>query len=364
MNCACGCGKDVAEHDGRGRPGKYATRECADRMRKRAQRERQKANNRDIHATPYDVTEITNTILHGDSLAVLKQLPDRCVQCCVTSPPYYNLRDYGVDGQIGLEASPAAYIAKLVEVFREVRRVLRNDGTLWLNIGDSYSNDRKWGGHSSGKHRKELHSMKRPRRYTGLPGKNLLMIPARLAIALQDDDWILRSDIIWHKPSAMPESITDRPTNDHEHVFLFARSERYYYDQDAIREPHVTTSNIRDRAGESAWASKALLTPIGEGIREWNHPAGRNKRSVWTIAAQPYADAHFATMPPKLVEPCILAGSRPGDLVLDPFFGAGTVGLVALQQGRNYLGIELNAEYIRLAEKRLEVVQPVLFSAG
>lgn len=379
-----------------------------------------------------------NAILQGDALTVLQTLPANLVQCCVTSPPYYCLRDYGVDGQVGLEETPQAYIDKLVLVFREVRRVLRDDGVLWLNLGDSYANDQKWGGHSSGKHRKELHSMTRPQRFTGLPGKNLLMIPARVAIALQEDGWILRQDIIWHKPTAMPESVTDRPTTAHEHIFLFAKSEHYFYDAEAIREPlqpkTFTTYGARNTAGKGNddlggvksdnWnrtvpIKKPKLTPAGD-------IAGANKRSVWTVASQPYPGAHFATMPPKLVEPCILAGTSPRAceycgapwqrrrektghvnrresahvpdntetktdstgwaptykatneweptcicdnegsgrcVVLDPFMGAGTVALVALQHNRRYLGIELNPDYIELAKKRIAIVQPELWSA-
>jgi site-specific DNA-methyltransferase (cytosine-N4-specific) len=379
-----------------------------------------------------------NTILQGDCLAVLKTLPANLVQCCVTSPPYYHLRDYGVAGQIGLEDTPNEYIEKLVQVFREVRRVLRDDGVLWLNLGDSYANDQKWGGHSSGKHRKELHEMTRPQRFTGLPGKNLMMIPARVAIALQDDGWILRQDIIWHKPSCLPESVLDRPTTAHEHIFLLAKNYHYFYDADAIREPlkpkTLTTYGIEHRAqgndglglvksdnwGRTVAEHQPKLTPAGE-------IAGANKRSVWTVASQPYSGAHFATMPPKLVEPCILAGtspracshcgavwrrvitstghmnqrepahvpgthrtktdssrwaptrrgtdeweascSCPGNtgsgkcVVLDPFAGSGTVALVALQHHRSYLGIELNPAYIAMATKRLATVQPTLWES-
>jgi DNA modification methylase len=310
---------------------------------------------------------LSNIILHGDALAMLKTLPDRYVQCVVTSPPYYGLRDYGVSEQIGLEETPQAYIEKLVSVFREVRRVLKDDGVLWLNIGDSYASQ-------AGPQVDQSHtsrtgaqngawSGKSRRVPIGLKNKDLMMIPARVAIALQEDGWWLRSDCIWYKPTAMPESVLDRPTTAHEHIFLLAKNEHYHYDADSIREPHVTESNIRDRAKEGVWASGALLTPIGKGMREWNSPQGRNKRTVWTVAAQPYPEAHFATMPPKLVEPCILAGSRAGDIVLDPFMGAGTVALVALQYQRQYLGIELNADYIQLANERIAVVQPRLWTA-
>jgi DNA modification methylase len=313
-----------------------------------------------------------NEFLQGDAIQVLRSLPDNFVQTCVTSPPYYALRDYGVDGQIGLEESPEVYVSKLVEVFAEVRRVLRSDGTLWINIGDTYANDSKWGGHSSGKHVKALHSVTRPRRYTQLPGKSLIGIPWRLAFALQDDGWILRSDIIWFKTNAMPESVLDRPTKAHEYLFLLAKQPDYYYDADAIREPlkpkTFTTYGINNKPGRNDalgkvksanWAHSLptrfpRLAPDGE-------PAGANKRTVWSVASQPFEGAHFATFPPKLIEPCILAGSRPGDIVLDPFMGAGTVALVAIQHQRDYLGIELNPAYIDLAQSRIAQVQPILW---
>jgi DNA modification methylase len=316
---------------------------------------------------------VRNTIIQGDALAVLRSLPAEHVQCVVTSPPYYGLRDYGVDGQIGLEETPAQYVAKLVEVFREVRRVLRGDGTCWLNLGDSYATTNS---HADKVQGNPEFNEKRPSRVatlTPLKGvpcdfkpKDLMMIPARVAIALCDDGWYLRSDIIWHKTNAMPESVTDRPTSAHEHVFLLAKSERYYYDAEAIRE------GKQDRRYPTWEERKAAGEPIRRGDPGQSghvthfaglgaHPAGRNKRNVWTIASQPYSEAHFATMPPKLVEPCILAGSRPGDIVLDPFMGAGTVALVALQHHRDYLGIELNPAYVELARDRIATVQPHLW---
>ncbi len=356
QTCACGCGNPVIKHDGKGRPGKYFHPNC----RKRAQRMREASY--DVTKIDGDVTKIRNTIIQGDAFMVLQQLPDAFVQCCVTSPPYYALRDYHVDGQIGIEETPDQYIEHLVAVFREVRRVLRPDGVLWLNIGDTYANDVKWGGHPSGKHQKELHGMVRPRRFTGLPGKNLLGIPWRLALALQADSWYLRSDIIWSKGNVLPESVKDRPTKAHEYLFLLSKSERYFYDADAIREPAVTESNRRNKSHE-VWGQLAPLTPIGEGQREWNHPLGRNRRSVWQVNTTPYPGAHFAVMPAKLVEPCILAGSRASDLVLDPFMGSGTVAMVARQQGRSYLGVELNPDYIRLADERLASVPLSLWQA-
>lgn len=305
-----------------------------------------------------------DTILCGDALQMLKTMPDRHVQTVVTSPPYYALRDYGVEGQIGLEATPEEYIANLVAVFQEVRRVLRDDGTLWVNIGDSYANDEKWGGHPSGKRCKALHKFDRPRRYTGLQGKNLLGIPWRLAFALQADDWILRSDIIWHKPACMPESVTDRPTKSHEYLFLLAKSASYYYDAEAIKEP-ARDWGTRDRT--SGKYTSGLVPIIGgahSGLTNSNSAAtGRNKRTVWTVNPQPYSEAHFATFPPKLIEPCVLAGSRPGDIVLDPFMGAGTTALVALRHNRSYLGIELNPAYVELITARIAEIQPELWSA-
>ncbi len=314
---------------------------------------------------------LSNLIYQGDALPVLQSLPDAFVQCCITSPPYYGLRDYQVEGQIGLEQSPFDYIDKLVQVFREVRRVLRNDGIFWLNIGDSYANtnyegNKVFGNVDFNKNRPSREQTKTPKHTIpqGLKPKDLMMIPARLAIALQDDGWYLRSDIIWHKPNAMPESVTDRPTSAHEHVFLLAKSERYYYDQEAMKEPSV--SNHDSGNGFVRHARLSFLNADGTArgnVEQWKIAPLRNKRNVWTIAIQPYASAHFATMPPKLVEPCVLAGSARGDIILDPFCGAGTVPLVALQNNRRYLGIELNAEYIKLIEKRIETIQPTLWSA-
>jgi len=314
----------------------------------------------------------------GDALTHLKSLPDGIVQCCVTSPPYYGLRDYGtgkweggtdptcdhgvqrwdgpkqtqgaqsghaskadrlarrqcascgahrVDDQLGLEETPHEYIARLVEIFREVRRVLRDDGTLWLNLGDSYANDGKWGGSTSGKHAGALHGdtkVGRGKRRTGFKAKELMMIPARAAIALQDDGWYLRSDIVWAKGNPMPESVKDRPTRSHEYVFLLAKSERYFYDTEAVKEVAA----------------------------EGGH---RNRRSVWGINPKPYKGAHFAVMPEELARLCILAGSKPGDMVLDPFSGSGTTLAVARLLGRSYLGIELNPEYVPLINERVRV---------
>jgi DNA modification methylase len=314
----------------------------------------------------------SNRIVQGDALEVLKTFPSDCVQCVVTSPPYYGLRDYQVDGQIGLESTPVDYVQKLVEVFREVRRVLRPDGTLWLNLGDSYTSHNakqvKPSGRTVGHVGMTKGTPVRPPIVPHLGAKQLLGIPWRVAIALQDDGWYLRSDIIWSKPNPMPESVTDRPTKSHEYVFLLSKNERYFYDADSIREPHSLEVRLNGRSPNFA---PHQWIPDGDKFGNHNrsggdgvgyHPQGRNKRSVWSIATHPYSEAHFATMPTKLVEPCILAGSRPGDIVLDPFCGAGTVPLVALQYHRRYLGVELNPEYISLIEKRIAVVQPTLWS--
>ncbi len=307
-----------------------------------------------------------NTILQGDALAMLATLPDNYVQTCITSPPYYGLRDYGIDGQIGLENTPEAYMAKLVEVFREVRRVLRPDGTLWVNIGDSYAGGNR-GGQSAEMLSKNWHPTYPPGNVpSGYKPKDLLMIPAQLALALRADGWYLRSDIIWHKPNCMPESVEDRPTTAHEHIFLLAKNERYYYDADAIAEYAGHAGKIVS-LGEKSFGKRqadgAGITPSGNGLADtFTVGNTRNKRSVWAIPTMPYSAAHFATFPPKLIEPCILAGSRPGDVVLDPFMGAGTVALVSIRHGRDWLGVELNPEYIKLAEKRIAYVQQNLWS--
>lgn len=352
---------------------------------------------------------VRNSVIRGDALTTLKTIPDESVNCCVTSPPYWGLRDYGtakweggipecdhkvgrfeysvsekqksnngsaghqamdvcpkcgavrIDEQLGLEKTPEEYVNKLVEVFREVRRVLRKDGTLWLNLGDSYSGA-GW-------------------RNNGLKPKDLVGIPWRVAFALQADGWWLRQDIIWHKPNPMPESVRDRCTKAHEYIFLLSKQAKYYYDADAVKEPFRgkderqwagnykddgsiiqgdtkkgikrTKSYPKEYAGGGTSFNghsgyyKADGTPIGNGFR--------NLRSVWTVTTKPYKEAHFATFPPKLIEPCILAGCPRGGVVLDPFIGSGTVAMVATQLGRDYIGIDLNPTYIELAEKRKQV---------
>ena len=274
---------------------------------------------------------------------------------CVTSPPYWGLRDYGVNGQIGLEASPEEYTQTLVEVFREVRRALRDDGTLWLNLGDSYAAGGKGGGGSFMKerkdaawqHRSKVNGWRPPPE--GLKPKDLVGIPWRVALALQADGWYLRSDIIWHKPNPMPESVTDRPTSSHEYLFLLSKSARYYYDAEAIREESVTEAGTAGTwAGNTDMGLPNKKPNLGGSIEGF-----RNKRDVWTVTTQPYAGAHFATFPPKLIEPCILAGSPKGGHVLDPFGGAGTTGLVADRLGRKATLYEINPEYAQMARERI-----------
>lgn len=263
-----------------------------------------------------------NRIVCGDALEVLKTYPSGIYDCCVTSPPYWGLRDYGVQDQIGAEENLDDYIDNLVRIFREVKRVLSDDGTLWLNIGDSYtSGNRTW--RDLDKKNPARGMSYRPPTPTGLKPKDLIGVPWRLAFALQADGWYLRSDIIWYKPNCQPESVKDRPTRCHEYVFLFSKSEKYYYDYEAIMEP----TNGSDKL--------------------------KNRRSVWCINTEPFKEAHFAKFATKLVEPCILAGSRKGGFVLDPFFGSGTVGEVCMKLNRKFTGIEIKTEYVNIATKRI-----------
>ena len=352
-------------------------------------------------------------LYQGDSLAVLSEIPAESVQCCVTSPPYWGLRDYGTEGQIGLEESPQEHIERLLAVFREVRRVLKKDGVLWVNYGDTYlcQQGRGFNGNVRLDDANRSIQPKRP-----LPAKNLLGLPWRLAFALQEDGWYLRSDIIWHKPNPMPESCKDRPTRAHEYVFLFSKQARYFYDHEAVREPaaamceHDATGPGYSAPGQTPHtgnrprmqSSRALsfARQVNEperpgqeysqhrperargnaksfrgggaytGGNSFDNSSGkerdshgnspnptftRNLRDVWTIPTFPCPDAHFATFPPALAEICIRAGSRQGDTVLDPFMGSGTTGMVARQLGRKWIGIELNPEYCALALKRIDV---------
>ncbi len=316
------------------------------------------------------------SIIQANALAI--PLADRTVQTCVTSPPYWGLRDYGVAGQLGVEKSPEEYVQNLVQVFREVRRVLKDDGTLWLNLGDSYASSppgnktvgvsAKSGLHgvnsASGAYRETLAASVQTKRNTvvdGLKPKDLVGIPWRVAFALQADGWYLRSDIIWSKPNPMPESVTDRPTKSHEYIFLLSKSARYCYDHEAVKEPYAestlkqiqkayTGQATKDYDAAGAQNPSDTKRRVIESIKRNN---GRNRRSVWTVTTAPYKGAHFATFPPKLIEPCVLAGSRPGDLVLDPFGGSGTTGLVAQQHGRSAVLLELSAAYLPLMVQRI-----------
>lgn len=394
---------------------------------------------------------MTYKLLLGDCLETLKMIEPYSVSCCVTSPPYYGLRDYGtasweggsadcdhiappaggtgessklqvmkkrvdfasgfykdvcgkcgavrVDSQIGLEETPEQYVEKLVQVFREVRRVLKDDGVLWLNLGDSYAGsggaggDYNNGGLKEGQPRyksnmqinrakdRNTDKWSRPKKYAGngIKPKDLIGIPWMVAFALRADGWYLRSDIIWAKPNPMPESVTDRPTKSHEYIFLLSKSAQYFYDAEAIKEPSIESdwmsrydrvkdgnkSPLKGRSKYSFARTVKESPPPGKANQhrpdreDIEYNGMRNKRSVWTINSQPYSGAHFATFPPKLIEPCILAGSREGDTVLDPFNGSGTTGAVAIKHHRNYIGCELNPDYIRLTKKRLAQVQYV-----
>lgn len=280
---------------------------------------------REIITRPQYVNLEGSVIFEGDALHALSRLPSESVQCVVTSPPYWGLRDYGIDGQIGLEETLSQFLNRLIAVFSEVKRVLKNDGVLWLNIGDGYTSGNR--GYRAPDKKNPARAMTvRPNTPEGLKRKDLLGIPWRLAFALQEDGWYLRSDIVWHKPNAMPESVKDRPTRAHEYLFMFSKSERYFYDREAVKEPG-----------------------LNGGLR--------NRRSVWNINTQAFPGAHFATFPSDLIEPCILASSRPGDYALDPFFGSGTVGVVCLENQRHYVGIELHPDYVAMAAERLSATE-------
>ena len=312
------------------------------------------------------------TLWHGDALTVLRGLGSESVDCIVTSPPYYGLRDYGVEGQIGAEPAPAAFVAALIEVFHEARRVLAHNGTFWLNLGDSYSapagqgnggssSTLEGGGRPSG--RRDRVIIPSPRRAQfDRPAKNLLGIPWRVAFALQDDGWTLRNDIIWAKPNAMPESVTDRLSNRHEHLFMFSKSRRYWFDLDAIREDRAYPAPPIEQnkyAGTEMHGQKHGGNPRSMHVTGEYQTTGRNPGDVWTIPTQPFMEAHFATFPLALPERCILAGCKPGGIVLDPFSGSGTTGLAATKHGRRYVGIDLNADYLNMS-LRTRLQQPGL----
>jgi len=306
------------------------------------------------------------TIIHADVLDGLAQMDDGSVQTCVTSPPYWGLRDYGVEGQIGLEKTPEEYVERMVRVLREVRRVLKDDGTLWLNLGDSYASfrDSMCVPQTISGEQRSMPTFGASNRgaaafaSSAIKHKDIVGIPWRVAFALQADGWYLRQDIIWHKPNPMPESVRDRCTKAHEYIFLLSKSDRYFYDhksilEDAKWERWGDQTVVKEQQGTAKWIgnkSKEELQAIGK----------KNRRSVWTVATKPYKGAHFATFPPKLIEPCILAGCPEGGTVLDPFCGSGTTGMVALRHGRRFIGIELNAEYVDMAHRRIQGDMPLL----
>lgn len=296
-------------------------------------------------------------MLLGDALEQLRTLDAESVHTCVTSPPYYNLRDYGTAGQIGMEATPEEYIGKLVDVFREVRRCLRPDGTLWVNIGDSYT--------SGGRKTRDFDPMlparsmnQRPMTPAGMKPKDLIGIPWMLAFALRADGWYLRQDIIWNKTNAMPESVRDRCTKAHEYIFLLSKSVHYYFDSAAIREPCGTKGNARTFRGGGAYTGGRSFRNSARVEREShgnsaNSTGSRNRRSVWSIATAQFKAAHYATFPERLVEPCVLAGCPEGGTVLDPFTGSGTTGVVAKRLRRNFVGVEINPDYWQMATDRI-----------
>lgn len=299
-------------------------------------------------------------VLQGDCIESLKTLDDESVNCCVTSPPYWGLRDYGTADQLGLEETPEEYVANMVKVFSEVKRVLTKDGTLWLNLGDSYAGNcsRTSSGRAGmGKEREGIYS----RSGDGLKSKDLVGIPWRVAFALQADGWYLRQDIIWHKPNPMPESVADRCTKAHEYIFLLSKSSKYYYDHEAVKEKAKTEPQSRNKNREGYNADYPKGDRFSEGDRVFGADGLANKRSVWTVNTKPYPEAHFATYPKKLIRPCIKAGCPKGGVVLDPFGGSGTTAEVANELQRDAILCELNPKYCELIEKRLSLTQFDMF---
>jgi DNA modification methylase len=300
-----------------------------------------------------------NKIHTGDCISVMQNMEPCSVQCVVTSPPYYGLRDYGVNGQLGLEKTPEEYVEKVVQIFREVRRVLRDDGTLWLNLGDTYMSSggaSRHHGYTDPKYkdgRKVEHFEPQAYPHPVIKPKDLIGIPWRVAFALQADGWYLRQDIIWAKPNPMPESVTDRCTKSHEYIFLLTKSARYYYDAEAVKEKSAAPGSVHIAKNGQKMDSMSGIVPKN------NITSGetRNRRSVWTVNTQPFKGAHFAVFPEKLIVPCIKAGSKEGDVVFDPFMGSGTVAVVAHKLNRNWIGCELNPEYVKLATERIERVR-------
>lgn len=296
---------------------------------------------------------MSGVVHNGDALTVMRAMPTESIDCIVTSPPYYRLRDYGCEGQLGLEGTPEEYIDRLRDIFAEARRVLKKEGTLWLNLGDGYYGNGKSASSNPG----TLPGMKNYPNATlrGVKGraKNLIGIPWRVVFALQDDGWNLRQDIIWHKPNAMPESVTDRCTRSHEYIFLFSKSLRYYFDAKSIKEPSNTYDpKVRDRSQSRIHEVRGRREIQGLVRGDYEY---RNKRDVWTVCNTHYTGAHYAVFPKELVRPCIRAGCPEGGTVLDPFCGSGTVGLVCREEKRNFIGIEINPEYVKIAKDRLDI---------
>lgn len=292
-------------------------------------------------------------IILGDALDVLRDLPDESVDCVVTSPPYWGLRDYGMDDQLGLEPHFNEYISKLVAIFDEAKRVLKKEGTCWVNLGDTYSGNKE--GKTDNKVSPYLkETTTRIHKKAVIQEKSLCQIPSRFAIAMTDRGWILRNEIIWHKPNCMPSSAEDRFTVDFEKVFFFVKSKRYWFDNDAVKEPTITKDNHERNRNDTRLNNVPGRSKM-QGLKVNNYDF-KNKRTVWTINTKPYTEAHFATFPETLVEPMVLSGCPPNGIVLDPFFGAGTTGVVAKKLGRNFLGIELNPEYVKIAENRLSTI--------
>jgi DNA modification methylase len=301
------------------------------------------------------VTDIHQAkILVGDVLERIKEIPDESIQSAITSPPYWGLRDYGHDEQIGLEESPEAYVANMVDVFREVRRILKDDGVLWLNLGDSYAGNNSRASNNGragyGNPREGVFA----RTGEGLKPKDLVGIPWRVAFALQADGWWLRQDIIWHKPNPMPESVTDRCTKAHEYLFMLTKNSRYYFDNEAIKEPSADLGKTEIRFGGAKYGDSDDPKHQTKSGNTYTDKGTKNKRSVWTVAPKPFRGAHFAVMPEALVEPCVLASTRPEDTTFDPFTGSGTVGVVSLRHQRHFIGTELNPDYATIAEERIK----------
>lgn len=310
----------------------------------------------------YQIEDIKDTILCGDSLTELRKIPDESIDSIITSPPYWALRDYGVAGQLGLESTFQEYISKLCDIFDEVKRVLKPEGTCWVNLGDTYSAQR-WTGNGQGQPMngfKDGHRDIAPMKITGMPDKSLVQIPSRFAIEMSNRGWILRNEIIWHKPNCMPSSVKDRFTVDFEKVFFFVKSKKYWFDSDSVKEPTLTKDNSsRDRDTTKLNNCPGRTRMAGLKVNNYDF---KNKRAVWTVTTKPFTEAHFATFPEALIETPIKAGCPAGGVCLDPFMGAGTTAVVAKKLGRHYLGIELNPAYIEIAETRIGHVPISLFA--